>query len=122
MKITYDFNNKEEREEIENFFFLKYYIKSFCFDWQAEYNSVQIKGIPRSIQSKLLIKFITKVLHNINQPEFLRTINILMDIDIIKKKKITKLKKKHIINHILGAGYLLINMYKWKLYKKYGNE
>lgn len=66
VKITYDDDNKKERELVENYYFYKYYVKSLEFDF---------KNYKKEVLSKN--HFILNIIKNhCNSVELQRVINI----------------------------------------------
>jgi hypothetical protein len=72
-KITYDLNNKEDVDMINDYYFLKYYINSIYFDW------INTLRVTDEINEDIIIK-------HLNKTEFERLVKILEKYFFIPKK------------------------------------
>jgi len=94
VKITYDDDNKKERELVENYYFYKYYVKSLEFDFKNYKNEVSsnnhfilniIKSHCNPVELQRIIDIHRYVLINC---EYCSYVNIMSDdelfIDLIK--------------------------------------
>ena len=141
MKITYDLNNKEEREEIENYYFFKYYQKSISFDWKKKIDEVykfDFHIYPNSKTKDYFIKhvcvdryenqidntFLSEVINHLNHHEFNRII------DIYSKYRFRFFflsgeymdDTKYLLMNFIICGKSDLYSYKKYLYSKYGNK
>ena len=82
MKITYDFNNKGECQEIDDYYFFKYYRKCLLFDWKKiidriiidnyydNYDEIKFKCLYK--ENELLNNILSEVIKSLNEVEFRR--------------------------------------------------
>ena len=133
MKITYDLNNKEECEEIENYYFYKDYLESLLFDWK---NMVKMltdddwdkKPYAIHIDPLEFDEMLGEQLHNIlliaikhqNYHQFKRLTHIYVKYFNYEHDYIYD--EKYIFLNIICCAKLNIKQYKKYLLNKYGEK
>ena len=133
MKITYDLNNKEECEEIENYYFFKYYLKSLLFDWKNNVDKVirdnninpsygVMCGDPQT-HNKQLHNILSEAIKHLNHHEFKR----IKDIYFKERHLFTIIEEcindeKYLFLNIICWAKYHIKEYKNCLLKKYGEK
>lgn len=107
VKITYDLDNLEESEIVEDYYFFKYYIKSLNFDWAKFYDEM------RSYENGKNKDEITQIIMNhLNKYEFQRFLKIT-------KRFMFDNSINCVMHKVLTDGNNLIYRYKYFLRVKF---
>ena len=105
--ITYDENNKKEKQDIEDFFFIKYYIKSLLFDFKNFIDEMKTECVYKPFwccdcECYIINKNINIIKQHLNKFEYSRLLNICKS-----KIKITP----YYSNYEKTLSYLYIHYY-----------
>lgn len=118
-KITYDFDNKEEREFVDDFYFYRYQSKSFYFDWKQYENDLYDNNK----------KFFCFIKENCQKAELDRFIDIhrrfIILLGFIPEYKIQNMSNDEILEDLIFDIFLCkknwhnIKCFKYILYQKF---
>ena len=132
MKITYDLNNKEECQEIEDYYFFKYYRKCLFFDWKKIINRIIIDNDYNILfdikykciykENELLNNILSEVIKSINEVEFRRFKDILIKTNTSEPTAKYLNDDKYILLYSMYWSFINVDKYKHQLYKKYGEK
>jgi hypothetical protein len=114
VKITYDENNKEEFQMIENYFWYKQYVESLLFDWGEKIAEAETMYKPEKLEILQL------VINYLNESELKRAIEIHKG---IYSKNITKRVDAYdFLADIVRLRYKPTKILKNQLIQKFGEK
>ena len=117
VKITYDLNNKIQCKQIEDYFWLKYYLKSFTFDWCKFTNG------DKTSRCKIDDGYEKIIFDNINKSsEFKYFLEIMKELDISYLNADYPLNIIHSLLTRQLTQYIIIETYKEVLVYRYGDK
>lgn len=132
MKITYDLNNKKECEEIETYYFFKYYLESLLFDWKKTidkvitdnninlYYDAMMKDPP--YYDKQLDNILSSAIKHLNHLQFKKARDVYSKILFPKGKTYEYNDEKYALLHIIYGAEVDIELYRNYLKKTYGEK
>jgi hypothetical protein len=116
VKITYDENDKIQCKQIEDYYWLKYYLKSFTFDWCKFTNG------NKTSRCKIDDGYEKIVFDNINKSEFNYFLEIMKELDIWYLKADYPLEIIYSLLTRQLTQHKIIETYKENLVYRYGDK
>jgi len=124
VKITYDLDNKEEAQMIEDYYFMKYHTQLIYYDWRNYYwnetENDEMVIINNQIKMKLNEKVLNTIKSHLNVVELERLYSLCIKYKIYYDSTNILLFLDDLLCY--NGRYRLIYRFKYILVDKFGNK